>query len=27
VLKGHSWVRGVVTVTMILFALKLWFAP
>ena len=26
VLKGHSWVRGVVTVTMILFALKLWFS-
>ncbi len=26
VLKGHKWVRGVVTVTIILFALKLWFA-
>lgn len=26
VLKGHRWVRGVVTVTMILFALKLWFS-
>lgn len=26
VLKGHRWIRGVVTVTMILFALKLWFA-
>ena len=26
VLKGHRWVRGVVTVTIILFALKLWFA-
>jgi uncharacterized membrane protein YfcA len=26
VLKGHRWVRGVVTVTMIVFALKLWFA-
>lgn len=25
VLKGHRWVRGVVTVTIILFALKLWF--
>ncbi len=24
VLKGHRWVRGVVTATMILFALKLW---
>ncbi|MFQ5720469.1 MAG: sulfite exporter TauE/SafE family protein [Acidobacteriota bacterium] len=27
VLKGHRWVRGVVTLTVILFALKLWFAP
>lgn len=26
VLKGHRWVRGVVTVTMVLFALKLWFS-
>ena len=26
VLKGHKWVRGVVTVTMILFAIKLWFS-
>jgi uncharacterized membrane protein YfcA len=26
VLKGHRWVRGVVTATMILFALKLWFS-
>jgi hypothetical protein len=26
VLKGHRWIRGVVTVTMILFALKLWFS-
>lgn len=26
VLKGHRWVRGVVTVTMILFALRLWFS-
>lgn len=26
VLKGHRWVRAVVTVTMILFALKLWFS-
>lgn len=26
VLKGHNWVRGVVTVTMVLFALKLWFS-
>lgn len=25
VLKGHRWVRGVVTVTIVLFALKLWF--
>ena len=25
-LKGHRWVRGVVTVTMVLFALKLWFS-
>jgi hypothetical protein len=25
VLKGHHWVRGVVTVTIVLFALKLWF--
>jgi uncharacterized membrane protein YfcA len=25
VLKGHRWVRGVVTVTVIVFALKLWF--
>jgi len=25
VLKGHRWVRGVVTATIILFALKLWF--
>ena len=25
VLKGHGWVRGVVTVTMIVVALKLWF--
>jgi uncharacterized membrane protein YfcA len=24
ILKGHRWVRGVVTVTVILFALKLW---
>ena len=24
-LKGHRWVRGVVTVTIVLFALKLWF--
>ncbi len=27
VLKGHLWVRGVVTMTMILFALKLWLGP
>ncbi|MFQ5768173.1 MAG: sulfite exporter TauE/SafE family protein [Acidobacteriota bacterium] len=26
VLKGHAWVRGVVTVTVILLALKLWLA-
>ncbi len=26
VLKGHSWVRGVVTVAVIVFALKLWFS-
>ena len=26
VLKGHRWLRGVVAVTMILFALKLWLA-
>lgn len=26
VVKGHRWIRGVVTVTMILFALKLWFS-
>ena len=26
VLKGHRWIRGVVTATMILFALKLWFS-
>jgi uncharacterized membrane protein YfcA len=26
VLKGHRWVRGVVSVTMIFFALKLWFS-
>jgi hypothetical protein len=25
ILKGHRWVRGVVTVTVVLFALKLWF--
>ena len=25
VLKGHRWVRGVVTVTVVVFALKLWF--
>jgi uncharacterized membrane protein YfcA len=25
VLKGHRWIRGVVTATIILFALKLWF--
>lgn len=25
VLKGHSWVKGVVTAAVILFALKLWF--
>jgi hypothetical protein len=24
ILKGHRWVRGVVTVTVVLFALKLW---
>lgn len=27
VLKGHRWVRGVVTAAMIVFALKLWFSP
>lgn len=27
VLKGHSWVRGVVTVAVIVLAVKLWFAP
>ncbi|MFQ5689138.1 MAG: sulfite exporter TauE/SafE family protein [Gemmatimonadota bacterium] len=27
VLKGHRWVKRVVTVTVILFALKLWLAP
>jgi len=27
VLKGHRWVQRVVTVTVILFALKLWLAP
>ena len=27
VLKGHSWVRGVVTVAIVVFALKLWLAP
>lgn len=26
VLKGHKWIRGVVTITVIVFALKLWFA-
>ncbi len=26
VLKGHTWVKGVVTVTVILFSLKLWLA-
>ena len=26
ILKGHRWVRGVVTVTVVLFAIKLWFA-
>jgi uncharacterized membrane protein YfcA len=25
VLRGHRWVRGVVTVTIVLFAVKLWF--
>ncbi len=24
VLKGHTWVRGVVTVTILVFAVKLW---
>jgi uncharacterized membrane protein YfcA len=24
ILKGHSWIRGVVTVTIIIFAIKLW---
>lgn len=27
ILKGHAWVRGVVTVTILLFAAKLWLAP
>ena len=27
VLKGHRWVRGVVTVAIIAFALKLWLSP
>jgi uncharacterized membrane protein YfcA len=27
VLKGHRWVRGVVTVAMIVFAAKLWLSP
>jgi hypothetical protein len=27
ILKGHRWVRGVVTVTIIVFAVKLWFWP
>ncbi len=27
VVKGHRWVQGVVTATVILFALKLWFSP
>lgn len=26
ILKGHRWVRGVVTATVILFAIKLWFS-
>jgi len=26
VLKGHRWIRGVVTITIILFAIKLWFS-
>ena len=25
VLKGHAWIKNVVTVTVILFALRLWF--
>lgn len=27
VLKGHAWIKRVVTVTVILFAILLWFAP
>ena len=27
VLKGHAWVKGVVTVAVILFAAKLWLEP
>lgn len=27
VLKGHSWIRGVVTVAVIVLAVKLWLAP
>ncbi len=27
VLKGHGWVRGVVTLAVVLLALRLWFAP
>ncbi|MGH7572731.1 MAG: sulfite exporter TauE/SafE family protein [Gemmatimonadota bacterium] len=27
VLKGHAWVKRVVTITVILFAILLWFAP
>ncbi len=26
VLKGHAWVRGVVTAALIVFALRLWFS-
>jgi hypothetical protein len=27
VLRGHGWIRGVVTIVVILLALKLWLAP
>jgi uncharacterized membrane protein YfcA len=25
ILKGHGWIRGVVTVTVVVFAIRLWF--
>jgi uncharacterized membrane protein YfcA len=27
ILKGHKWIRGVVTLTVLVFALKLWLGP